>query len=274
MRLPVLVRSESIKTFRRPAFAVTVAALVALLLLVFGAMHVRSVIGSGGGPPGLPNAWANILDLADLPGVFAAILIILLVASEFSWRTARQNVIDGLTKGEFFAAKLCLVPAVGIGLYLALVAIGVMFALPGMGGHHVDALVRPMDAMQMGGAALECLGMATIGFFCGIVIQSPGPATGVFFLYVVVDQLLESVLQGAGGAARTVGSSLPWGTFTRLGKRAQYDPGALAAAMGRTGHTAPAHMPTSSTTALVALAALYIVAIVSLSYLIFRKRDL
>ena len=274
MRLGVLVRSESIKTFRRPAFAVTVAALVALLLLVFGALHARAAIGGGAGSPGLPDAWATMLDLADLPGVFAAILIILLVASEFSWRTARQNVIDGLTKGEFFAAKLCLVPAVGLGLYLALVAIGVMFALPGMGGHHVGALVRPVDAMQMGGAALECLGMATIGFFCGIVIQSPGPATGVFFLYVVVDQLLEAVLQHAGGVAGAVGSSLPWGIFTRLGKRVQYDPGAVAAAMGRAAPTGPVHVATGSTTVLVGLAALYILVIVSLSYLSFRKRDL
>jgi len=274
MRLAVLVRSESIKTFRRPAFAVTVAALVALLLLTFGAMHVRSAVGGRGGSPALPNAWANILILADLPGVFAAILIILLVASEFSWRTARQNVIDGLTKGEFFAAKLCLVPAVALGLYFALIATGVAFALPGMGGNHVDALVRPVDAMQMGGAALECLGIATIGFFCGIVVQSPGPAAGVFLLYMVVDQILESVLQGAGDVAGAVGSSLPWGTFTRLGKRVQYDPGALAQAIGRTGPTGPVHMTTRSTAALVVLAAVYIVAIVSLSYLIFRKRDL
>jgi ABC-2 type transport system permease protein len=273
MRLAVLVRSESIKTFRRPAFAVTVAALVALLLLTFGAMHVRSAVGSGGSSA-LPNAWANMLNLADLPGVFAAILIILLVASEFSWRTARQNVIDGLTKGEFFAAKLCLVPAVALGLYFALIATGVAFALPGMVGKHVDALVRPVDAMQMGGAALQCLGMATIGFFCGIVIQSPGPATGVFLLYVVVDQLLEGVLRGAGGVAGAVASSLPWGTFTRLGKRVLYDPGAVAAAIGHAGRSGPVQVTNGSTTALVALATLYIVAIVCLSYLIFRKRDL
>lgn len=274
MRLAVLVRSESIKTFRRPASAVTVASLVALLLLTFGALYVRSALGSGAERPSLPHAWASILDLADLPGFFAAMLIILLVASEFSWRTARQNVIDGLTKGEFFSAKLCLVPAVAFGLYLALVVMGVMFALPGTGGHHVDALIRPVDAMQMGGAALQCLGMATIGFFCGIVVQSPGPATGVFLLYVVVDQLLEAVLGGVGGVAGAVGSSLPWGTFTRLGKRVQYDPGALAAAIGHAGRTGPAQMNSGSTTALVVLAALYIVAIVSLSYLIFRKRDL
>jgi hypothetical protein len=93
-------------------------------------------------------------------------------------------------------------------------------------------------------------------------------------LYVIVDQLLESVLQSAGGVAAAVGSSLPWGTFTRLGKRLQYDPGAMAAAVGRAGRTGPAHVTSGSTTVLVVLATLYILGLVGLSYLLFRKRDL
>lgn len=174
MNVAVLVRSESIKTFRRPAFAVTVATLVALLLLTFGTLYVHAALGSGAARPSLPHAWASILDLADLPGFFAAMLIILLVASEFSWRTARQNVIAGLTKGEFFAAKLLLVPAVALGFYLTLLATGVMFALPGTGGHQLHRVVGPLDAMQMGGAALQCLGMATIGFFCELSFRVRG----------------------------------------------------------------------------------------------------
>jgi ABC-type transport system involved in multi-copper enzyme maturation permease subunit len=41
-----------------------------------------------------------------LPAFFLAVTLVMLVTSEFSWRTARQNVIDGLSKEQFFAAKV------------------------------------------------------------------------------------------------------------------------------------------------------------------------
>ena len=63
--------------------------------------------------------------------IFAAVLVILLVAAEFGWRTARQNVIDGLSKTQWFAAKVLLLPLL-TALFLALrVLVGGTLALAG-----------------------------------------------------------------------------------------------------------------------------------------------
>jgi hypothetical protein len=45
---------------------------------------------------------------AGLGSLFTGVLMILLFAPEFSWRTARQNVIDGLSKERFYAGKVIL----------------------------------------------------------------------------------------------------------------------------------------------------------------------
>jgi len=80
----------------------------------------------------LPDAWGQILGQEVLIGfIFASVLLILLVASEFSWRTARQNVIDGLSKTQWYSAKVLLLPFL-VALFLALrVVVGGSFALAG-----------------------------------------------------------------------------------------------------------------------------------------------
>ncbi|MBK9980304.1 MAG: hypothetical protein IPP20_20760 [Gemmatimonadetes bacterium] len=69
------------------------------------------------------------------PGVlaafFASIVLILLVSSEFTWRTSRQNVIDGLSKEEFFGAKLFLLPGVGLFFFIVMVLVAGGFAFAG-----------------------------------------------------------------------------------------------------------------------------------------------
>ena len=110
MGTAILVRNEFIKTRRRTAFWVASLVFTGLMSLIFGSMFMqglrkpeRAFI--------LPGAWGEIL---GGPGVlasfFSAIVVILLVSSEFTWRTSRQNVIDGLSKEEFFGAKLPAAP--------------------------------------------------------------------------------------------------------------------------------------------------------------------
>src|SRR5690606_11850382 len=119
VRIGVLFRTEMIKVRRRPAFWVAVLALLAALALTYG-IRLHASVKHGRTPAPLPEAWEGILlGTGPLPALLAAVALILLTASEFSWRTARQNVIDGLSKNEWFLAKLLLLP------FLATVFLGV-----------------------------------------------------------------------------------------------------------------------------------------------------
>ena len=105
MKIGTLLRIEYIKTVRRRAFWVASAFFVLISVMV-------SVSGFRAGQRGMsapfvpPFSWAmTAAQFSLIPTVFLALTIVMLVTSEYSWRTARQNVIDGLSKEQFFAAK-------------------------------------------------------------------------------------------------------------------------------------------------------------------------
>ena len=105
MKIGTLLRIEYIKTVRRRAFWVAIVFFVLICALAI-------VSGFRAGQRGMsapfvpPFSWAmTAAQVSLIPTVFLALTIVMLVTSEYSWRTARQNVIDGLSKEQFFAAK-------------------------------------------------------------------------------------------------------------------------------------------------------------------------
>lgn len=106
MKIATLLRIEFIKFVRRRAFWVTLVfmALVSSIVIIGTFVQGRR----GDGPPFVgPYAWAMAGGALNvMPAFFLALALVMLVTSEFSWRTARQNVIDGLSKEQFFAAKV------------------------------------------------------------------------------------------------------------------------------------------------------------------------
>ena len=105
MKIGTLLRIEYIKTVRRRAFWVAISFFVLICVMVV-------VSGFRAGQRGMsapfvpPFSWAmTAAQVSLIPTVFLALTIVMLVTSEYSWRTARQNVIDGLSKEQFFAAK-------------------------------------------------------------------------------------------------------------------------------------------------------------------------
>jgi len=105
MKIGMLLRIEYLKTVRRRAFWVALAflALLSAVTLVSDFIEGRQ----GDGAPFIPPfTWGmTATTMGPVPAVFLALTVVMLVTSEFGWRTARQNVIDGLSKEQFFVAK-------------------------------------------------------------------------------------------------------------------------------------------------------------------------
>jgi ABC-2 type transport system permease protein len=265
MRALVLARNEAIKIKRRSAFWVAFWAFTGLMALVFGSMRYQSAHPQRVNQEvfALPGAWREIL---GGPGVmaafFAAMVLMLLVASEFTWRTARQNVIDGLSKEEFFAGKLLLLPAVGLLFFGVLILVGGGIALS---ASHDTAgpLVRGIDAEMIGGALVGLFGWGALAFLLAVVIRSSGPAIGAFFLYFLIEQILGQLIAHNGSAAATVTRYFPTEVFKALWQPASY------LAVPR-----PGQPPSIAPSVLMWVSAAYIVALLSAAFALYRRRDL
>lgn len=271
-----IVLNEWIKIRRRPAFLVAFFTFVVLLGLMFGQAFVRE-IQRGAGRFTLPGSWDEILtELAPLTLFFGATVLILLVTSEFAWRTARQNVIDGMSREQWFAAKLLLVPVTAILFVGAQAGLGgTLAALATDLGAADGPLVGRHDLHALAGITLAAVGMAALGFCFAFVARGPGPTIALFFLYIgVIEQLVLTPLLARWEAVAPAVRYLPARVFLTLVEETQYFPEAVAravAAAEKAGRPAPVFPDTGS---LMTAAAVYTLIFVGVAYLVYRNRDL
>lgn len=268
MRAAILLRNEFIKTRRRTAFWVASTVFTGLMGLVFGSMFSQGLRKPERAFT-LPSGWGEVL---GGPGVlasfFAAIVLILLVSSEFTWRTSRQNVIDGLSKEEFFGGKLLLLPGMALFFFAAMLLVGGGFALAGTiakGGMAAGAsLLRPADAALMGGALLGLLGWASMAFLFAMTIRSSGSAIGAFFLFFIVEQFLGSLANALGPAVANAFRFAPNAVFKSLWEPVRY--GVVPLKKGQ--------VLTIPTEWYLVAGAAYVALFVGLAFALYRRRDL
>ncbi len=257
-------------------FRVTMLAFLALLSLAFIQRHLASIRVRQPMPFALPAAWNDILgDPAQISLFFLSLLLVLLIANEFSWRTARQNVIDGLSKEEWFTGKLLIVPMVALLFFILLVGMGAGIAALGPDAPRTLPLIRGADLRLMGGLLLCQLGYGAIALLIATNVRAPGSAIGVFFLYAVfVERLIGGALRSAGGVLASVASFLPTAVFNALVERVQWDPQALAQrneVLARAGRP-PVELLDSRL--LIAAAVLWAALLIAIAFTSFRRRDL
>src|SRR5690606_28474416 len=139
-------------------------------------------------------------DIGPLAPFFASILVILLVTAEFSYRTARQNVIDGLSKEAWFAGKLLLVPAM-VAVFIGL-QIGMGGGAASFGG--IDGgLARRTDVLIVAGYTLGVIMLTSGAFMTAMLVRGSGAAMAAFFFYVtLLEMLIIMVVARVAPAAR------------------------------------------------------------------------
>ncbi len=56
-----------------------------------------------------PDVWLNLIWWSGLFKVLLGIMVVISITNEYSYRTVRQNIIDGLSRWEFLASKILLI---------------------------------------------------------------------------------------------------------------------------------------------------------------------
>ncbi|MDE2783145.1 MAG: hypothetical protein OXK77_09325 [Gemmatimonadota bacterium] len=266
--LGVLVRIEMLKAVKRPACWVTLG--------VFTVFNAIATLSSGGpsSQASFPDAWRGIIEPAiNLGPVFLAALMILLFAPEFRWRTARQNVIDGLSKEQFYWAKvLLLVPMMAVFIAIPTV-IGVLEVAPnprGGGG----GLVEPMDFNYMLGFVVALLLWGTAALMISALVRAAGAGLGLLFLYFICEQIVTQLLSIRWRALERFFDFLPAQLYQTITNTGLYYPEVLArtnAARAERGQDLLVYpdlwIPLVAATA-------YVVLFLGLAYVNMRRRDL
>ena len=272
-----LFRNEMLKTFKRLASWVTLGFFSFIVFMSFGDEY----LDARKDPErvfALPDAWPKIFDDLSFVGlIFGSVLLILMVAGEFSWRTARQNVIDGLSKSRWFWAKTILIPLLAVVFIGELVSVGGFFAYLGTDTSvAIGPLIGASQWAAIGGLLLGFTLLASMAFASAMGIRSQGPAMAVWFFYIGFgERLILGALAQLGDWIQPALRFAPFNTVqSGLANYLQWDPVALQAAVARAleNDRNPPEIWDTGTLLITAIG--WLAFFILGSFLWFRRRDL
>jgi ABC-2 type transport system permease protein len=141
-----------------------------------------------GNPFSFPNVWRTVPYIAGIVIFVPAILIITLFTNEFSYRTHRQNIIDGWSRSRFIFIKIFEI------FLLDLFITGVVVLTCLYFGFITRTSVQPAASWDQYRNILyffvETLDYSLIALLFAMLIRRAGLAMGIFFLYMIVEQFV------------------------------------------------------------------------------------
>lgn len=149
----------------------------------------RAIMGTS--PFAFPEVWHAVSYMCSFLLFIPALLIIISVTNEFSYKTHRQNVVDGWSRRQFISVKLVLVfIASVIATILAFITALIMGVQAGESAVSFDKIV------YIGYFFIQALSYCSVAMVFALLLKRSGLAIGVYFLYIVV---LENLLGGLMG---------------------------------------------------------------------------
>ena len=269
----ILLRNEWFKARKSMAFRLPLGFYACWVLMNHANAFFRREDGFG-----FPDIWSRIFGVGTpFVLVFSVLTLLLLTASEFNWRTARQNVIDGLSKSQWFRGKCLLLPIVGTAFIAVHILIPVALALIRTDFGTADGPLVPAAAFAAtGGLVLAFLSASAFAFFLAMTIRRSAPTVGVWFLWVfplesgMITPFVHRYLPDYSDWIRY----LPWINNFPLLEFRNYDTAAYeryaapALEVGRT------PMPAVDPTSHLIVAAAWTVLFLGAAFIWFRRRDL
>jgi len=208
-----LIKIEWLKLKKYPAFwwmlgivALTYPAINLMFSAVFDSMSKGNGMESQlakmllGNPFAFPEVWHSVAYFSSWFIMIPAILVIMIIANEYTYKTNRQNIIDGWTRNEFVTSKLfdVLIIAGVTTLAYALVALSFGFSY----SSEIEKTRWSEQLQYIPLFLLQSFAQLTIAFLLGFLIKRSFIALGIFLFYsVLVEPLTVQYL--------TYGAKLP-----------------------------------------------------------------
>jgi ABC-2 type transport system permease protein len=136
-----------------------------------------------------PDIWQNLIWVSGLLKMVLAMVVVVSIANEYEYRTLRQNVIDGLSRGEFLLSKIftnALLSALSMLLLFFVVLITGSIYTPELVWTDVVNGIEFLPAYF-----LEIFAFLSYALMLGILIQR----SGLTIVFLLLSHLIESLIK-------------------------------------------------------------------------------
>jgi len=164
-----------------------------------------------GNPFSFPESWHTVAFFSSIFVLLPSILVIMMVTNEYTFKTHRQNIIDGWSRSQFITSKLfdvMIVSVIATVVYI-LVAVGY--------GIYADSSSVNQWADQIQYIPLfllQTFSQLSIAFLLGYLVKKAFIALGIFLFYYLI---VENIAVGyATFKLNDIGRFLPFEISDRL----------------------------------------------------------
>jgi hypothetical protein len=142
-----------------------------------------------GTPYGFPKVWQTVGWMSSWLLYFPGILFIMLLTNEFTYKTHRQNIIDGWSRIQFISVKFV------FAILFSIVATLFNFLVALLFGFLTKGSVFSFDGMEnVVYIFIQTVAYITFAMFLAILFRRSGAAIAVFFLFGLIFEWLICVL--------------------------------------------------------------------------------
>ncbi|MCD7970252.1 MAG: ABC transporter permease [Alistipes sp.] len=127
-----------------------------------------------------PSVWQTVSYLTSYLLFIPGLIIILLTANEYSFRTHRQSVINGLSRGQFMLGKIWLIV---VGSLLVTVLVFIVGCIFGFRGRHAFSME---ELENLGYFFIQSLTYMSAGLVLVMIFRRSGVSIGIYFLYCFI----------------------------------------------------------------------------------------
>lgn len=167
------------------------------LISIFGATYIsyflyrsspkineaKAVIGK---PFNFPDIWNMVTFTSSFLMFMLGLLIIISVTNEYSFKTHRQNIIDGWSRKNFILVKIMLTIIIGFAATIAVFLTALLFGLYENSGSFTFEKIE-----YIGYFFIQSVSYCSVGLLFSLLFKRSGITIGVYFLYTVI---LENML--------------------------------------------------------------------------------
>ena len=143
-----------------------------------------------GNPFAFPEVWRTVAFFSSCFVFIPGVVVIMLICNEYSFRTHRQNVIDGWSRSQFITGKLLDVLMVSLLITVLYAAVALI-----TGFANQTRLIQDTwsQAYYIGLFGLQTFAQLSIAFLLGFLIKKAFLALGIFLFYFII---LENIIVG------------------------------------------------------------------------------
>lgn len=135
-----------------------------------------------------PDVWMNLIWCSGLLKVVLAIMVVISVTNEFTYRTIRQNIIDGLSRSEFLFSKILTNVLLSLMSVVMIFLIGLVTGLIYSPVRDLDVIVTDLEFFPA--YFLEIFFFLSYALMLGILIQR----SGLTIILLLLSQMIEAII--------------------------------------------------------------------------------